>query len=169
MPEMYMMCGPPGAGKTMYAKAFAKKHGLVYYGVDDFYALFHGSDTIHKDQFEVWSAIFRVLHNAEVNGVDCMFDTNNATLVDRIQLLDWFPLFKNHLIFIGADFAECSVNNKSRRRCIPEDDMVRLYDKVIIPRPDEDERYASITYYWSQKGEFKEATYEEVQGRYVRR
>lgn len=101
-PKLYMMSGCSGCGKTTFAKKFAEENNLVYYCADDFYRLFHGDECIHKDEFEIWMTIFRVLHTAETNGVNVMFDTNNPRIVDRVQILDWFPGFECHLFYIHA-------------------------------------------------------------------
>ena len=37
MAKMYLMCGCSGCGKTTFSKEFAKKHNILYLGVDDFY------------------------------------------------------------------------------------------------------------------------------------
>ena len=145
-PKLYMMSGRSGSGKTTFAKKFAEEHGLIYYCVDDFYKLFHGDDRVHKDEFEIWMTIFRVLHNAEVNGLDVMFDTNNPTIVDRVQLLNWFPGFECHLFYIYASPELCRKNNASRRRVIPDEEMENIIRSVQTPLPNEDSRYAEITY-----------------------
>lgn len=161
-PKLYMMSGRSGCGKTTFARKYAQDHGLVYYGTDDFYRMFHGDERIHKDEFEIWMTIFRVLHTAEINGTDVMFDTNNLRIVDRVQILDWFPGFECHLFYIHASPELCVKNNVSRRRVIPPEEMERIIKSMQIPAPDEDERYAGIKYFENKENVIREALYHDL-------
>lgn len=127
MAKMYLMCGLSGVGKTTYAKQFAADNNLLYLGVDDFYAKVNGDECIHENQFEVWIEFFKVIHEAEVNEIDCIVDTNAITRCHREQFLEWFPTFEHHLIFIQADEKLRYANNKSRRRIVPDEVMLKMY------------------------------------------
>lgn len=161
-PKLYMMSGCSGSGKTTFAKKYAHEHDLVYYGTDDFYRMFHGDECIHKDEFEIWMTIFRVLHTAEINGVNSMFDTNNLRIVDRIQILDWFPDFECHLFYMHASPDLCMRNNAERRRVIPKIEMEKIIKSVQIPAPDEDERYAEIKYFENKDNMIREVLYRDL-------
>jgi len=146
-PKLYMMCGLSGSGKTTFAKSYAEEDHLHYLCPDDFYRLFNGDDRKHINEFEIWMALFRALHMAEQQGIDTIFDTNNPTYVGRIQLLDWFPGFETHLIYIETDKELCRENNRSRRRVIPEQEMDRMIRVFEPPSFDEDDRYHTFSHY----------------------
>lgn len=144
-PKLYMMCGISGSGKTTFAKKFAEENDLYYICPDDFYKMLNGDDRIHTNEFEVWMTLFRALHMAEQQGRNTIFDTNNPTHVSRLQILDWFPGFEFHLIYIYAAPELCLKNNSSRRRVIPEDEMKRMIRTFEPPSEYEVLKYASVT------------------------
>jgi len=145
-PKLYMMCGVSGSGKTTFAKRFAENIGLRYINPDNFYALYNGDECEHKHEFEIWMALFRALHMAEQDGVDVMFDTNAPSVVDRTQILDWFPGFEHHLICVTAPDEVCKRNNKSRRRVIPDEVMEEMLRDFCVPDWRKERRWQSITY-----------------------
>ena len=143
-PILYVMCGYPGSGKTTFAKKFAEEVGCQYIGTDDFYRMLNGDELLHINKFEVWMTIYRALHIAEQAGRDVILDTNAPTPVERSQLIDWFPDFDHILIYIKADKEQCFKNNASRRRVIPEEEMIRLFDSFQPPTYAEDRRWFDI-------------------------
>lgn len=146
-PKLYMLCGLPGSGKTTFARKFAEDYGYQYLGPDSFYALFNGYETLHIHKFEIWMAVYRALHMAEQDGRSVVFDTNAPTVVDRSQILDWFPGFEPHLIYIEASESLCLQNNNARRRVIPTEEMERLIRSFTVPCVSEDRRWKSMTFF----------------------
>ena len=134
MAKMYLMCGCSGAGKTTFAKQFADEHNLKYLGVDDFYALVNGDECIHTNTFEVWIEFYKAIHEAEINKIDVIIDTNAITESHREQFLEWFPTFEHHLIYIDTSPELRKKNNQSRRRQVPDDVMYKMNIKLQIPR-----------------------------------
>jgi predicted kinase len=152
MAKMYLMCGCSGAGKTTFSKAFADEHNLKYLGIDYFYALVNGDECIHTNSFEVWIEFYKAIHEAEINNIDVIIDTNAITESHREQFIDWFPTFEHHLIFIGADPKLRNKNNKSRRRQVPDDVMDKMGSKLEIPTTYEN--FKTITYIFNFNNEF---------------
>ena len=143
-PKLFMMCGVSGSGKTTFARRFAENHRLRYLNPDNFYAIYNGDEREHKHEFEIWMALFRALHMAEQDGVDVMFDTNAPTVVDRTQILDWFPGFEHHLICVTAPPELCLANNRARNRVVPEDVMEQMIQSFNPPTND-DARWQTVT------------------------
>ena len=143
-PSLIVMCGLPGSGKTTFAKRFAAVSGFQYIGVDDFYRLMNGDETRHVNKFEVWMTLFRAIHMAEQDGRNAILDTNAPTIVDRSQLLDWFPGFDATLIYIEADSRRCLQNNSMRRRVIPQEEMERFFKGFQPPSNTEDRRWKAV-------------------------
>lgn len=156
MAKMYLMCGCSGAGKTTFAKAFAQKHNLKYLGIDEFYALINGDECLHTNTFEVWIEFYKAIHEAEINNIDCIVDTNAITHVHRAQLVEWFPTFEHHLIYIKADFKLRKKNNLSRRRQVPDDVMDKMAAKLEVPSPRFDDGFKSITFIENIDNKFSE-------------
>lgn len=143
-PKLYMMSGISGSGKTTFARQFAEDHGLRYLNPDQFYGIYNGDECNHYDEFEIWMALFRALHMAEQACVDTILDTNSPTIVDRTQILNWFPGFEPRLIYITAPIELCKQNNRSRRRRIPEDVMDSIIERFEPPSVRDDHRWKSI-------------------------
>lgn len=137
MPKMYLMCGCSGSGKTTFSTQYAKDNNLLYLGVDDFYKKVNGDECLHINSFEVWIEFFKAIHEAEVNGVDCIVDTNALTRVHRAQFIEWFPTFEHHLIYIYATPELRKKNNKSRRRQVPDKVMDEMTLRVEAPNTNE--------------------------------
>lgn len=165
MAKMYLMCGLSGVGKTTYAKKFAEENELFYLGIDEMYAKINGDECIHENQFKVWHKFFEVIHDLEVNNVDCVIDTNAITLCHRTQFLDWFPTFEPHLIFVDADEALRWENNKRRRRVIPDEVMFQMWRNSELPEKftdgefwydTEDARWKTISYIKNNNNHFEE-------------
>lgn len=153
MAKMYLMCGCSGAGKTTFSKEFAKEHNLKYLGIDDFYALINGDECLHTNTFEVWIEFYKAIHEAETNNIDVIIDTNAITRSHREQFIEWFPTFEHHLIYIEAAPELRNKNNKSRRRQVPDDVMIKMHYKLQVPWLDE--QFKTITIITNAKNEFQ--------------
>ena len=146
MAKMYLMCGCSGAGKTTFSKEFAKKHNIKYLGIDDFYASYNGDELDRSNTFEVWIEFWKAIHDAEVNRMDCIIDTNALTVCDRTQFIDWFSNFEHHLIYIETETKLREKNNHSRRRHVPDDVMVQMAKRLVVPSYDSDDvRWKTIS------------------------
>lgn len=135
MARMFLMCGCSGSGKTTFAKQYAKEYNLLYLGIDEFYAKINGDECMHTNTFEVWMAYYRAIHEAEINNIDCIVDTNALTRGQREQFIEWFPTFEHHLIVILTSPDLRRRNNKSRRRQVPEEVMAEMEKKFTMPFP----------------------------------
>lgn len=147
MAKMYLVMGASGAGKTTFAKKFAKDNNLLYLAPDDFYAVINGDDRIRENKFEVWISLFQALHVAEINGINCVVDTNALTIIDRDQFLGWFPTFEHHLIYIEASPELRKKNNQQRLRQIPDSEMDKMTERLQVPCGETlDKRWATFTH-----------------------
>lgn len=154
MAKMYLMCGLSGAGKTTYAKKFAKDNNLLYLGVDEFYAKVNGDECIHENTFEVWIEFFKAIHEAEVNNIDCIVDTNAITKCHREQFLEWFPTFEHHLICISVNEKIRYANNKARHRVVPDEVMLKMYIDFEYPSLDEIQKWHSAKTVYNRNNNF---------------
>jgi predicted kinase len=152
MAKMYLMCGCSGAGKTTFSKVFAEEYGLKYLGIDDFYALVNGDECLHTNTFDVWIEFYKAIHEAEVNDIDVIIDTNAITKSHREQFIEWFPTFEHHLIYIEASETLRKKNNMSRRRQVPDDVMDRM--TALLEKPI-NESFKTITYIFNLNNEFQ--------------
>ena len=146
MSKMYLMSGLSGAGKTTYARMIADKMNLRYLGVDDFYAHINGDECIRENKFNVWIEFWKAIHNAEINNIDCVVDTNALTIHQRKEFIEWFPTFEHHLIYVYTDESQRYVNNKLRKRQVPNNVMAQMSKKLEVPNKETDSDWKTITY-----------------------
>lgn len=133
MARMLLVSGCSAVGKTTFAKRFAASHGFRYLSADNFYAAVNGDERIHENKFEVWMSLYRAIYLAQEQNIDVIVDANTLTMVDRDQLLGWFPKFEHHLVYIHADSELRRMNNLSRVRQVPENVMELM--TTIVQEP----------------------------------
>lgn len=156
LPVMYMVCGCSGSGKTTFAKKFAAANNLRYLGADDFYAKVNGSELVRGNKFEVWQELFKAIHQAEVDGVSCLVDSNSLSAASRDEMVNWFPGFDHHLIYIEADEQLRMENNRKRVRQIPDEVMIAMRTKVEPPVWNTlDKRWLSLTRILNDNKEYR--------------
>lgn len=137
-PNMYLVCGMPGAGKTTFSKQFAKNNDLVYISIDRCYAQVGGDPSTKSRKFEAWIKFFETIHEAEERGISIVVETMALTRFDRHEFLSWFPGFIHHIIFIDTRLNTCIANvAKRKERPISERDMLSLDRKLEVPTYEE--------------------------------
>lgn len=156
LPRLYMVCGCSGSGKTTFAKKFANANNLLYLGADDFYAKVNGDELKRGNKFEVWQELFKAIHQAEVDGINCLVDSNSLSAASRDEMVNWFPGFDHHLIYIEADEQLRMENNRKRMRKIPDEVMMAMRTKVEPPVWNTlDKRWLSLTRILNDNKEYR--------------
>lgn len=135
MSIMICLAGLPGVGKTTWAKEFMKRHpDYLYFSPDAYYERINGDDTKRDHTFEIWMAMFRDIHTAELNGKNILIDSDNLTYAQRNQWVEWFPNFDNYfLLYMEEEFDVCMERVSKRRRTIPETIMREKWYKWENP------------------------------------
>lgn len=136
MADFYLMCGMSGAGKTTFAREYAKANNLRYISIDQFYNAFFGDENTHIHEFDVWMAFYRAIELAGRDGVSVIVDTNSPTRSNREEMYNWFHhMFYNcYLIFVDALPSVCCANNLQRKRQVPEQEMANMLKRFERPR-----------------------------------
>ena len=156
MAKLFLMCGCSGCGKSTFAKEFAKRKNILYFGIDEFYEKYNGDECRHVNTFDVWITFYQAIHDAEMKGLDIIVDTNALTKSSRDQFLDWFPTFEHHLIFMDCLDELRDKNNQARRRVVPKEKMEEMRRKLEVPYQwKEDYRWKSIAFIWNDKNKIR--------------
>ena len=142
MGTMVCLAGMPGAGKTTWAKEFMKRHpDYLYFSPDAYYERINGDDTKRDHPFEIWMAMFRDIHTAEMNGDNVLIDSDNLSYAQRNQWVEQFPGFDTRFLFyMEEDFNTCMERVSQRRRTIPELTMREKWYKWENPEEAGDAR-----------------------------
>ena len=156
MAKMFLVCGISGVGKTTLSCRMAEKHNLLRIGIDDFYTKVKGNEKDRKNKFEVWIEFFKAIHEAEVNGVDCVVEASGLTKYQRREFVDWFPGFEHHLIFIEAAAELRNQNNRARNRTVPEWRIAEMEKKVQRPDAEDCECFDSVAFFGNKNNIFSE-------------
>ncbi len=138
------MTGPCGAGKTTLATRLARERNLRHLSIEDFYAVFFGSDLIHKHRERVWEAFAIAIRTAMEDGADILVDTNSPSRADRDWFIERFPDYTFHLIIVRAKKELCLQNNRARARKIPEDEMEAMFKRLESVSEDEMKNYETV-------------------------
>lgn len=121
MSKIICLAGLPGSGKTTWAKDYLKYYpDILYFSPDEYYERINGDDCDRSNSFEVWMAMFRDIHTAELAGRDVLIDSDNLTYAQRNQWIEWFPGFnQRELFYFDEPLEDCVKRMMQRRRKIP--------------------------------------------------
>ena len=156
LPEITMLVGLPGSGKSELAKYFVNEKHI------------HSSDKIREELFgdendqnhnnEVFNELHKRIKEDLNNGIDCVYDATNISGKFRmafLQELKNIPCCKNCIIVL-APYEECIVRCKNRERKVPAEVVQRMY--LNFQPPYYHEGWDSISIYISCDDSFM-ATY----------
>lgn len=139
MADLVVMCGLPGAGKTTFAKMFAKKNNYRYISIDNFYQAVFGNETEHYHKYQVWEILYKAVDLAIEDGVNVILDTNAPNPSDREILYERIGKKFAHrtIVYVENDPDTCKENNKHRNRVIPDEQMDYIINRFISPTKEE--------------------------------
>lgn len=154
MGNFFLVCGVSGGGKTILTKRILEKNsdlGLIMLDVDEYYAKINGDERNRDNFFEVWIALWKDLHQYEIEGKNIILTTNSLTRSQRDQFIEWFPTYKHHCLWVMADKDKCFEGNKNRYRNVPEDKLEKMWQRMEFPSAKEDywDSIAFITNWWT--------------------
>lgn len=136
MPDLYVMVGIPGSGKTTYTNKNLKDIDVVIH-----------SDTVREElgdvdnskTSEVWSMINSKITDAIKSNLSIALDATNVSRKDRMRTLSHFigKDYKKHCVVILCDFETCQIQNNSRDRIVPNEVLTSMLTRFQVPTYDE--------------------------------
>lgn len=135
MPELNMLIGIPGSGKSYYANELAKC-GYVVHSSDAIREELFGDESIQGNPGKVFAILHkRVLDDLKA-GKNVVYDATNINSKLRIQALQKFSnvdgLVKTCTI-IARPFEECVKMDRERKRTVGEDVLKKIITKWTTP------------------------------------
>ncbi len=138
MADFYLVCGISGGGKTVLSQRILKLNkNLTFFDVDKYYEKINGDECIRKNTFDVWSTLFKDMHDCEMRGENVLLTTNSLSASQRQQFIEWFPTFKHHMLWVTAPKERCIEGNRLRRRHVPENVLLKQWEEMEFPNANE--------------------------------
>ena len=133
-PELLMLVGLPGSGKSTYIKKYFNQNLRV-----------HSSDDIREElsgdvnNQDINALVFETLHKRVKedlkNGISCVYDATNISWKRRKAFLDSLKGIKCWKVchIIATPYEVCLQQNQERDRKVPEEVIDRMYMNFDIP------------------------------------
>lgn len=143
IPELIMLCGLPGSGKTTYAEHYKDTHNCVHMSSDNIRSELYGDPSIQGDPNEV----FGVMNSRTVEllnkGQSVIYDATNLTRKSRASIISMCPKpILLECVITWNSIEQCIENDKNRDRHVGE----RVIDRMVksFQAPFYDEGFHSI-------------------------
>lgn len=149
-PELIVLIGLPGSGKTTHAKKYvetmSKWGDIIHLSSDAIRAELYGNESEQGNPAEVFSLMQRRALDALSNDVSVVYDATNVTRKDRASILSICPKYAfAEARLIWEPIEDCIRNDASRERTVGK----TVIDKMLkrFQAPWYDEGFGTITVY----------------------
>ena len=138
-PNLILLVGIPGSGKTTYAEKYIKEHpNTVHLSSDKIRAELWDNEATQGDNNEVFSLMQSRAIEALNNGQSVIYDATNVTRKDRSYIITLCPKFvkiEAHVIF--APIETCIERDAARERTVGKEVIDRMLKRFQAPYYDE--------------------------------
>lgn len=138
-PKLIILVGPPGAGKTTYARKYIEEHpGTVHLSSDSIRKELHGDETIQDNP----GLVFDIMQKRAVAGLDfgydVIYDSTAMTRKDRAGIIAACPKFvKIECHVVWAPIETCIERDATRKRTVGKEVIDRMLKRFQAPFFDE--------------------------------
>lgn len=133
MVKMVMLCGLPGAGKSLYAEGL-KEDGYVIHSSDKIREELGDVNDQSKNQ-EVFVTLHKRIKEDLRNEKNVVYDATNLNRKRRVAFLNelkYIPC-ERVCILVATPFEVCLEQNSKRNRIVPEEVLHRMYRSFQMP------------------------------------
>lgn len=127
-PTLILLVGPPGSGKTAYAKKYIAEHNnTIHLSSDKIRAELWGNEATQGDNNEVFSLMQSRAIEALNNGQSVVYDSTNVTRKDRSYIIAICPKFvKIEAHVVWAPIETCIERDAARERTVGKEVIDRM-------------------------------------------
>ena len=138
-PVLILLIGPPGCGKSTYARQYVEEHSnTIHLSSDGIRKELWGDEATQGDNNEVFSLMQSRAINALNNGQNVIYDATNVTRKDRSYIILACPKFaKIEAHIIWAPIETCIERDAIRERTVGKEVIDRILKRFQAPFYDE--------------------------------
>ena len=138
-PKLILLCGIPGAGKTYYAKEYAKTHNnTIHLSPDSIRFELYGDECTQDNPVDVFTLMQKMATEALSHGQNVIYDATNMTRKDRASIITACPRYvqiEAHVVW--APIETCIKRDISRERAAGRDIIDKMLKRFQAPYFDE--------------------------------
>lgn len=138
-PKLILLVGPPGAGKTTYARKYVEENrNTIHLSSDVIRKDLWGDESIQGDNNEVFSIMQDKAIKELNNGLNVIYDATNMTRKDRSYIISLCPKFvqiEAHIVWTPIE--TCIQRDAIRNRTVGKEVIDRMLKKFQAPYYDE--------------------------------
>ena len=138
-PELIVLCGLPGAGKSTYAKQYVKTHpNTKVLSSDGIRNELYGDESIQGDPAEVFGLMKSRAVEYLNQGSDVIYDATGMMRMHRGEILACAPAFAvKKCVILWASIEECVKRDSKRNRKVGKEIIDMLVKTFEIPTCEE--------------------------------
>lgn len=138
-PKLILLVGPPGCGKSTYAKKYIAEHShTIHLSSDEIRAELYGDASIQTDHGHVFALMQSRAVDVLNNWNSVLYDATNMTRKDRAGIIAACPKFvKIECHIIWAPIETCIERDAARKRIVGKDVIDRMLKRFQAPYCDE--------------------------------
>lgn len=138
-PVLILLIGPPGCGKSTYARQYVEEHSnTIHLSSDGIRKELWGDEATQGDNNEVFYLMQSRAIDALNNGQNVIYDATNITRKDRSYIISACPKFvKIEAHIIWAPIEVCIERDANRERTVGKEVIDRILKRFQAPFYDE--------------------------------
>ncbi len=139
LPELIVLCGLPGAGKSTYARQYVQEHPETkIMSSDSIRKELYGDESIQGKPAEVFDLMKRRAVEHLNNGIDVIYDATGMMRMHRGEIVSFVPEYvPKRCVIVWASLEECIERDSHRSRKVGKDIIEMLAKTFESPCHDE--------------------------------
>ena len=155
-PVLYMVCGAPGSGKTVWCHKFMQENKCEYVSRDAIrFGYLEDKDAYFQNEEKVFRVFVNTICGLLAQGYNVIADATHLHPASRRKLLRAIDKYYNSynivFIYFNVSLETCLARNKGRegRARVPDQIVANMYKCLRAPTKDEDKRCIGV---WEVNG-----------------